>query len=108
MGKWYTKPKKLKIPYYPYFADQSVDNMEHKYIIQTIEEKRIAEYLQITMLEVENLDIIEYYFYLREAFIYNCMQSEDGREYLQNAYRLEETSPDRDNLRKNFKNKLED
>jgi len=81
--------------------------MENTYIIESIQEKRIAEYLQITMFDVENLDMIEYYFYLREAFIYNCMQTEEGREYLENAYRLEKTSPDRDELRNNFKNKLQ-
>lgn len=81
--------------------------MEQEYMINTIEEKRIAEYLQISMLDINELDIIEYYFFLREAFIYNCMQTDEGREYLTNAYRLEQTSPDKENLRKNFKNKLE-
>lgn len=82
--------------------------MENTYVIESIQEKRIAEYLQISMFNVENLDMIEYYFYLREAFIYNCMQSEEGREYLENAYRLEKTSPNREELRNTFKNKLQD
>ena len=77
--------------------------MDIGYIIETIGEKRVAEYLRINMLEVDELGLVEYLFYLREAFIYNCSQTEDGREYLRNANRLEQTSPDRKKLRKEFK-----
>lgn len=66
-------------------------------------EKAISKYCGISIIEVEELDLVEYLFYYREAVIYNCMQTEDGIEYLQNAYRLEQTSPDRQKLRKNFK-----
>lgn len=51
------------------------------------------------MFQVENLNILEYRFYLREAFIYNCMKTEEGIKYLKNAKRLEETNPDRRSLR---------
>lgn len=88
------------IPYYP----NDDDNMDTGYIIETLKEKRIAEYLGITMFDVEELDIVEYLFYLREAFIYNSSQTEEGREYLRNAKRLEETSPDRQTLKRNFGN----
>lgn len=76
--------------------------MDTGYIVESIGEKRVAEYLKISMLEVENLDYIEYLFFLREAVIYNCSQTDDGREYLRNAKRLEETSPDRKKLREKF------
>lgn len=78
--------------------------MDTGYIVESIGEKRVAEYLDISVLKVEELDLIEYLFFLREAFIYNCSQSEEGREYLRNASRLEQTSPDRKKLRENFKN----
>jgi hypothetical protein len=42
---------------------------------------------------------VEYRFILREAFIYNCSQTEEGIEYLQNAKRLETTEIDRNSLR---------
>ena len=51
------------------------------------------------MFEVEELDVVEYKFFLREAFIYNCSKTEDGLEYLRNAKRLEETDIDRKSLR---------
>lgn len=77
--------------------------MDTGYIVESIGEKRVAEYLRISMLEVEELDLIEYLFFKREAFIYNCSQTEEGREYLRNAKRLEQTSPDRKKLREKFK-----
>jgi hypothetical protein len=54
------------------------------------------------MIEVENLDIIEYLSYRRDAFIYKLSQTKDGREYLNNAYRLDQTTPDRKSLRDQF------
>lgn len=77
--------------------------MDTGYFVESIGEKRVAEYLRISVIDVEDLDFIEYLFFLKEAFIYNCSQTEEGREYLKNAKRLEETSPDRKKLRKNFK-----
>lgn len=79
-----------------------------KYPIESIEEKRISEYLQISMLDVSELDLIEYLYFLRQAFIYNCLQTEEGKEYLKNAARLEEINPDRKELRKKFKGTQED
>lgn len=76
--------------------------MDFPYIVESIEEKRVAEYLQIGLFEVEELDLIEYKFFLRESFIYNHSQTEEGQEYLKNAYRLQETSPDRKKLRETF------
>lgn len=78
--------------------------MDTGYIVESIGEKRVAEYLRISMLEVEELELVEYLFYLREAVIYNNSQTEEGREYLRNAKRLEQTSPDRKKLREKFKN----
>ena len=54
------------------------------------------------MLEVENLDVIDYLSYRRDAFIYKMSQTDKGREYLSNAYRMEQTRPDRKSLRDQF------
>ncbi|WP_133158789.1 hypothetical protein [Clostridium thermosuccinogenes] len=37
---------------------------------------------------------------LKYAFIEEKMQTEEGREYLRKAYRLQQTKPDMDKLRK--------
>ena len=54
------------------------------------------------MLEVDQLDYIDYLQYRRDAFIYRLSQTEKGQEYLDNAYRLEQVKPDRKALRENF------
>ena len=54
------------------------------------------------MLEVEELDYLDYLLFRRDAFINRMNQTEKGVEYLNNAYRLEQTEPDRDKLRKKF------
>ena len=77
--------------------------MDTGFIVESIQEKRIAEYLRISVLEVEELNLVEYLFFLREAVIYNCSQTDEGREYLRNAKRLEQTEPDRKELRETFK-----
>ena len=62
----------------------------------------VSEYSGLNMIEVENLDIVAYLIYRRDAFIYKMSQTEKGREYLQNAYRLELIEPDRKSLRDQF------
>lgn len=62
----------------------------------------MAEYCRISLPEVERLDFIEYLRLRRDAFIYNLNQTKEGREYLDNAYRLTVTDIDSDALREQF------
>ena len=56
----------------------------------------------MTILQVGDMDYIDYLRYRRDAFIHMMSQSEKGQEYLDNAYRLEQTTPDREALRDKF------
>ena len=58
--------KKLTIPYYPTNND---DSKENPYILSTIEEKTVAHYLGISIFEVLELNVLQFKFFLREAFI---------------------------------------
>ncbi len=62
----------------------------------------VADYTGLNMVEVDDLDVLVYLAYRRDAFIYKMSQTEKGREYLGNAYRLEQTAPDRKSLRDQF------
>jgi len=56
-------------------------------------------------LDVESLDYLDYLRYRRDAFIHKLSETEAGREYLENALRLEQTSlskSDRSRLRDLF------
>lgn len=62
----------------------------------------VSQYTGLTIIEIEDLDYIDYLRYRRDAFISRLSQSEKGLEYLDNAYRIEQTEPDRKNLREQF------
>lgn len=54
------------------------------------------------MLEIEELNYIDYLRYRRDAFIWHMSQTDKGEEYLDNAWRINQTKPDRETLREKF------
>lgn len=96
MGWEGTVRPKLKIPRYPTGEDAG------HYRVNSLEEKRISDYAGLNMREVWNLDVITYWALLRDAVIYDYMQTEEGREYLYNCWRMDQTKPDRGQLREHF------
>lgn len=74
----------------------------HDYRITTWYKRLVAEYTGLNFHEVGQLNYIEYLTYRRDAFIYRLSQTEKGQEYLDNAWRIEQTKPDRAALRKKF------
>ena len=72
-------------------------------MIITTDEHLVAQYTGLNILQVEELDYLDYLLYRRDAFIYFMSQTEKGEKYLDNAWRLEQTKPDRESLRKKFK-----
>lgn len=85
------------MPYYPL-----EDSEGHKYEIDTYWEHVVAKYTNLSILEVQELDYIDYLVLRRDAFIYQMQQTDKGREYLDKAYYLEQTKPDKASLRENF------
>ena len=63
------------------------------------------DYCHIDIYEVQEMEIDVYLFFMREAMIFENSKTEEGREYLKNCWRMEQTKPDREGLRKNFKKK---
>lgn len=59
-----------------------------------------SQYTGLSFTELFDLNYIDYLRYRREAFIYHMSQSDEGIEYLKNAYRLTQTKPDRAAIRK--------
>ena len=60
----------------------------------------VAGYTGLSFLEVRALNYLQYLTWRRDAFIHWLSQSEKGSEYLDNAWRMEQTKPDRVALRK--------
>ena len=60
----------------------------------------VAEYTGLNLLQVRELDYVQYLIWRRDAFIHKLSQTEAGQQYLDNAWRMEQTQPDRQRLRK--------
>lgn len=60
----------------------------------------MSEYTGLDFHRVGQLNYIEYLQYRRDAFIHYLSQTEKGQEYLDNAWRMEQTKPDRAALRR--------
>ena len=54
----------------------------------------------MTLVEVRKLDYLQYLIWRRDAYIYMLSRTEAGQEYLDNAWRMEQTKADRAALRK--------
>lgn len=63
----------------------------------------VSEYTGLNFLEVERLNYLTYLTWRRDAFIHKLNQTEKGQEYLDNAWRMEQTEPDRAALRKKLR-----
>lgn len=62
----------------------------------------VAEYAGISIPQVRELNYVQYLVWRRDAFIYMLSRTEAGQKYLDGAWRMEQTEPDRAALRKKF------
>jgi len=60
------------------------------------------DYTGLDIWKIQNMPIDIYLFFMREAFIYENLQTEVGKEYLENCWRIEQTEPERKKLREKF------
>ena len=63
----------------------------------------MAEYTGLDFFAVGRLNYLQYLIWRRDAFIHMCSRTEAGQEYLDNAWRMEQTTPDRAALRKQLR-----
>ena len=64
-------------------------------------------YTGLNFRQIGQLNYLEYLQYRRDAFINWLSQSEKGQEYLDNAWRMEQTKPEREKLRAKYGQKEE-
>ena len=87
------------MPYYP--GGGSGDEVHYR--LNTKGEKLVIDYLNITIFDVQEMPIDLYLYFMREANIHKLMQTKEGREYLDNCWRMEQTKPDRKKLRQKMR-----
>lgn len=86
------------MPYYP----REDSGQEIPYGLATYPEKLVMDYCHIDIYGVQEMEIDVYLFFLREAMIFENSQTEEGRKYLRNCWRIEQTEPDRQRLRERY------
>ena len=74
----------------------------HKFNTPTWYKHLVAEYTGLNFHQIGQLNYLEFLQYRRDAFINWLSQSEAGQKYLDNAWRMEQTEPDRAALRRKF------
>ncbi len=87
----------LSIPKYASDADEDV---EVKYTAYTNFEKNVIDYTNLNINQVDELDLVSYLIYLRDAYIYGLSQTKKGREYLEDAWYMSQTDMDVDTIKK--------
>ena len=53
----------------------------------------------LSFSELDDADYLDFLLWRRDAYVHRLNQTESGREYLDNAWRMEQTAPDRASLR---------
>ncbi|QEY35888.1 hypothetical protein FL966_01800 [Caproiciproducens galactitolivorans] len=81
---------------------QDSEQNEGHYTAVTGDDKFVADYTGINIFQVQQMDVFTYWQLLRDAVIFTCQQSEQGRDYLERCWAAEQTEPDRKMLRQYF------
>ena len=89
--------QKYQLPYYPYGVSEKI-----YFVTYTQSEKYVSDYSGLNFKEIEELPLDAYLMLLHDAYIYYLSKSKEGREYLENAYILMQTKPDRKALRAKY------
>lgn len=63
----------------------------------------VAEYTGLNFRDIWDMNYIQYLTWRRDAYINWLERSQTGQEYLKNAWRMEQTKPDRARLREQLK-----
>jgi hypothetical protein len=70
--------------------------------VNTLEEKIVSDYTGYDFDRLDGLTVFEFWLLLRDAVIYGCQQTDEGRKYLEKCWLADQTKPDRSALHKYF------
>ena len=85
------------MPSCPWFDEGTV-----YYLPYTAEDKVVADYANISIFDVGNLNYDDYLLFRRDGYISLYSKTEAGLKYLEECWISEQTEPDRNKLRENF------
>jgi hypothetical protein len=87
----------------PHYPNGQAEAAEYTYTVDTRAEKLVIDYLNISIFDVQEMPIDLYLYFMRESYIYMLSQTENGRKYLEDCYRMTQTKPDRKKIREKIK-----
>lgn len=70
--------------------------------ITTQRQKIVADYAGISLFDVYQLDIFTYWALLHDAIVTTNAQTEEGRKWLHDAWRIQQTTPDAEKLHQKY------
>ena len=70
---------------------------------ETAGEKLVIDYLNINIFDVQLMPMDIYLYFRREAYITKLLETQEGREYLENCWRIGQAEPDRESIRAKIK-----
>ena len=62
----------------------------------------MADYAAVSLPQVYEFDIFTFWALLHDAVVYNSSQTEEGRKWLRNAWRLTRTTPEDKKLKQKY------
>lgn len=62
----------------------------------------MCDYTRLSFFELRELQVDDFKALLKDSYIHKLNATENGREYLEKCWILEQTTPDRKKLRKRF------
>ena len=84
----------------PYYPSGSGNRAGEKYETPSSWKHLVAQYTLLDFNQIGELNYVTFLQYRRDAFIHMCRETPEGREYLDNAWRMEQTAPERAKLRR--------
>lgn len=78
----------------------SVDDEGVPYDVETYWRHLVSGYTGLNFNEIGQLNYVTFLQYRRDAFIQRCSATKEGRDYLHECWRMEQTEPDRVKLRR--------
>ena len=70
--------------------------------MNSVAEKVVADYANVSILDTDEMDVFLFWGLLRDAVVFNRAQTEEGRKWLHNAWRLTQTAPEDKKLRDKY------
>lgn len=66
--------------------------------MNSVAEKVVSDYANVSILDTDEMDVFLFWGLLRDAVIFNRAQTDEGRKWLHNAWRLTQTAPEEKKL----------